>query len=137
LGSKTTSLEFAGIILPFLLFPEKFRHQHVVVEVDNMGCYYAWENGYTKEDNTASMLVRLLVLLAIKLCCVVHMKHLPRESSWESRLADRLSREHTTRWEERNLLNRSEKRELPDIFREWLKNPVEDWDMPTRLVMSL
>ena len=48
-----------------------------------------------------------------------------------------MSREHTTKWEERNLMNRSEKRELPDIFREWLKNPVEDWDMPTRLVMSL
>ena len=110
LGSKTTSLEFTGILIPFLLYPEELRNKHVVVQVDNLGCYYAWENGYAKEDDTASILVRTLVLVAAKLSCVVYLVHLPRESSWESRLADRLSREKTTKSAESDLLQRFEKR---------------------------
>ena len=137
LRNKTTTLEFAGLIIPFLLYPELVRNQHVIVQVDNLGCFFAWENGYTKEDNTASMLVRVLVLLSMKLCCVIHVKHLPRESSWESKLTDRLSRESSTKAAERELLHRYEKRSLPKVFKDWMQKPREDWTMPTRLLQSL
>ena len=45
LGSKTTSLEFAGILIPFLSEPESLSGQHVKIQVDNIGCCFAWENG--------------------------------------------------------------------------------------------
>jgi len=134
LGCKTTTLEFAGIVIPFLLCQEELRNQFVVVQVDNIGCHYAWENGYSKEDTTASILVRVLVCLAAKLSCIIKIVHHPRESSWESKLADRLSRERTTKDFERKLLNSFKKRDLPLAFRNWMDNPVEDWNLPVKLV---
>ena len=134
LGAKTTTLEFAGILVPFLLFPEKLMNQSIVVQVDNMGCYYAWQNGYTKEDMTASILVRALLLISAKLNSRVIIRHLPRESSWESQVADRLLREKTSK-NSRGLLSQFPERELPVAFREWMKDPIEDWDLPMRLIM--
>ena len=46
LGNKTTTLEFTGILFPFLSYPELLTNQTVVVQVDNIGCHFAWENGY-------------------------------------------------------------------------------------------
>ena len=54
LGCKTTTLEFAGILIPFLTHPEMLMNQTVVIQVDNIGCHYAWENGYSNGDQTAS-----------------------------------------------------------------------------------
>ena len=134
LGSKTTTLEFAGILIPFLLFPEKLMNQSIVVQVDNMGCYYAWENGYSKEDMTASILVRALLLVSVKLNSRVTIRHLPRESSWESQVADRLSRERTS-GNSKGLLSQFPERNLPIVFRQWMEDPIEDWDLPMKLVM--
>ncbi len=36
-GDKTSTLEVIGVILPFLLIPEKLRNQHIVCGVDCMG----------------------------------------------------------------------------------------------------
>ena len=117
--------------------PEKLRNQHVTVQVDNLGCYFAWENGYCKEDQLASILTRALVLVSAWLSSVVHVVHLPRESTWESRVADRLSREKTTGRREKDLVGRFEKKKLPVTFTEWMKRPTEDWSMPTRLVNEM
>ena len=102
-----------------------------------MGCHYAWENGYAKEDDTASILVRTLVMVAAKLSCVIYINHLPRESCWESKLADRLSREKTTGVRERDLLKGFEKRVIPKSFRNWMNNPVEDWQLPVKIVSEM
>ena len=37
MGNKTTTLEFAGILIPFLLSPHMMTGNHVVVGVDNIG----------------------------------------------------------------------------------------------------
>lgn len=137
LGSKTTTLELVGIIVPFLLCPEMMKNQVVVIQVDNIGCHFAWQNGYVKEDNTASILVRLLLLVSAKLECEIHITHHPRESSWESKLADRMSRESTTGVEELNILKSFRKRRLPSKFKEWMDNPIEDWNMPWELVSNI
>jgi len=134
LGNKTTTLEFAGIIIPFLLYPELFKGQCVLVQVDNISCHFAWENGYCKEDNTASILVRVLVLMCAKLECEITIVHLPRESTWESRLVDRLSREKTTKGQEKKLLDSFEKRKLPKVFEDWMCDPIEDWGLATKIV---
>ena len=81
MGNKTTTLEFAGILIPFLLSPHMMTGNHVVVGVNNISCLYAWERGYSREDNTASVLVRTLTMLCAKLSCVVHIVHVPRETT--------------------------------------------------------
>ena len=44
LGSKTTTLEFLGILVPFLVAPELMLNQNIVVKVDNIGCFFGWVN---------------------------------------------------------------------------------------------
>ena len=112
MGNKTTTLEFAGILVPFLLCLDLLEGQHVVVgvDMDNISCLYAWERGYSKDDNTASILVRTLSVICAKLAWVVHVKHVPRDTMWESKLADRLSRQKTTRESDRGWWRVSEAR---------------------------
>ena len=137
LGSKTTTLEFTGIVIPFLICPEKLTNQIVMIQVDNIGCYYAWQNGYCKEDNMASILVRLLVLLSSWLSCEVLVVHHPRESSWESKLADRLSRTRSTTTQDKRLVDGFNLRNLPKSFSDWLDSPAEDWNMPKSVIVEL
>lgn len=136
LGNKTTSLEFAGILIPFLLKPDLIMNQHVVIQVDNIGCVFAWENGYSREDNITSILVRVLTLLSAKLSCVVHVKHLSRCSDWGSNLADRLSRSKTTTSNDRKLLKEFSNKPLPVVFKDWMDRPFEDWDLPIKILSS-
>ena len=133
LGSKTTTLEFAGIIIPFLLIPKLLCNQTVVVQVDNIACHFAWLNG-SSTDVMASILVRCLVLISAKLGSLVHVVHHKRESSWESRVADRLSRSRTTSVWEKRLVDSFKYRTLPGRFREWMEDPVEDWNLPLELL---
>ena len=137
MGNKTTTLEFSGILIPFLLCNQLLANKHVVIGVDNISCLYAWERGYSKEDNTASVLVRVLVLLSAKLACVVHMVHVPRDTTWESKLADRLSRRKTTLQSDKNLLAQFTLPSLPKPFRDWMANPCEDWQLPEKLVSNM
>jgi hypothetical protein len=38
--NKTTTLELVGVILPYLLIPEKLVGQHIVMKVDNTACIF-------------------------------------------------------------------------------------------------
>jgi hypothetical protein len=96
-GSKTSTLEMVGLLLPFLLDPVSVKGQHVVLSTDNMGCYFGIHNMAVKEDISASILVRALLLVAAYLKTTVHVEHVPRKSTWESHMADMLSRRKTTR----------------------------------------
>ena len=84
LGNKTTTLEFLGILLPFLLIPRLLSNQVVEVKVDNVGCYYGWLNRHASGDVMASVLIRALHLISSYLACQVHITHLPRKSSWDA-----------------------------------------------------
>ena len=137
MGNKTTTLEFTGILIPFLLCLDIMMNQHIVIQVDNIACHYAWERGYAREDNTASVLVRILLLLCARLACVVHVVHHPRESSWDSRVADRLSRARSTTRQDRALLDSFDLPPLPASFRSWMRSPTEDWNLPVTVLSDL
>ncbi len=106
LGCKTTSLELTGLVVAILQLGNELAGQHVVIQVDNIACHYIWNKGYSTSDRMASVLARILVLLEAKLRMVLHVTHHPRLSSWESSLADRLSRARTTTASDRALLRR-------------------------------
>ena len=110
---------------------------HIVVGVDNISCLYAWERGYSKDDNTASVLVRTLTMLCAKLSCVVHVVHVPRDTTWESKLVNRLSRQITTSQSDKALLASFSKRELPRPFKDWMMSPTEDWDLYLKIIPTV
>ncbi len=136
LGCKTTSLELTGLLVAILQLGNDLQGQHVVMQVDNIGCHYVWPKGYSTSDRLASVLARLLCLLEAKLCMSLHVVHHPRMSSWESCLADRLSRARTTTASDQLLLRSFRPPPLQHDFMEWMQNPREDWDMPLRVVKN-
>ena len=134
LGNKTTTLEFLGILLPFLLIPEHLANIHVTVKVDNIGCFFGWVNRHVTGDVMASILIRALHLISAYLGCQVHICHLPRKSSWDANLVDRLSRARSTTENDKKLLRSFPKPSLPICLAEWMKNPSEDWDLVLKLL---
>jgi hypothetical protein len=78
LGSKSTTLEFLGIMLPFLLIPESLCNQHIIVRVDNSACYFGWINKHSANDEMASILIRALHLIGAYMGSMIHIRHLPR-----------------------------------------------------------
>jgi hypothetical protein len=137
-SNKTCSLEFIGILIPFLLTPELLSGKHVVVNVDNIACCFGWINRQIPNDECASMMVRALHVISAYISCIVHIEHLPRLSTGHACLVDRLSRESTTTAGDRELLDSfhhdvSRLRQLEF----WLKNPREDWLLPNKLFLAV
>ena len=137
LGSKTTTLEFLGIIIPFLIIPKDLCNMHIVVKVDNIGCFYGWLNKKTSGDIMASILIRALHLISSYLCCIVHIEHLPRKSSWDAEIADRMSREKTTLQNDRKLLNSFNLPKVPECLWRWMEHPTEDWNLANELLCAV
>jgi hypothetical protein len=137
MGAKTTCLEIIGLLLHIVFFPCLFTNRHVVFKTDNIACYYGWDNKCIKNDSMASIILRCICILSAKLCCTIHVEHLPRISTWEATVADRLSRRSTsTRWD-RNLVNSFKHAPLPPFLRHWLSHPTEDWSLPVRISEEL
>jgi hypothetical protein len=133
-GRKTATLEFIGILLPFLLIPEELANRYIVVKVDNLGCYFGWINRGAAGEESASVFIRALHLIATYLHCEIHIEHLPRMSTWEARLVDRLSREKTTTAADKDLLKSFGLPEVPKCLAEWLESPFEDWKLSESLL---
>jgi hypothetical protein len=136
-GSKTTTLEAIGVLLPFLSFPEKLRGATLVFHVDNIAVVYGWANGAVKFDESASIILRAVHLASSYLGVKVYIQHIPRcSNSWAS-MADRLSRKSTTtsadRWELRN----ARRAVASGSIVQWMKHPREDWDLPNVVLAEI
>ena len=125
-GSKTSTLEMVGLVIPFLIIPDKLKNKTVVMTTDNIGCVFGWENKAVKGDYTASILVRAMALMSVVLKCSVYVRHEKRKSSWEGCLADRLTRKDSTSEKDRELLKAIKSQPVPRFFREWMDNPTEN-----------
>jgi len=126
-GNKSLLLEFVGLLIPFLAVPKQLANQHVVLKVDNIGCYFAWQNKNVTKDPHASILVRALVLISSFLSCYVHIEHLPRVLAWDAKICDRMSREKTTLYSDKMLLKSFGNITITPVLYNWLKNPSLDW----------
>jgi hypothetical protein len=133
MGAKTTSLEILGILLHLVYFPNLFTNRHVVFKTDNIACYYGWENKSLRNDCIASIVIRSIMLISAKLNCNIHVKHLPRLSTWEGVVVDRLSRKSsTTSWDSK-LVKSFGNLSMPKSLQKWLNNPSEDWNLPAKI----
>ena len=123
-----------GLLLPFLLIPDKLVNSHVVLKVDNIACCYGWDNRHVSGDECASVLVRALHMISAYLATSIAVQHLPRVSSWEARLVDRLSREESTWTSDKQLVDSFNLPQIPACLRDWMLKPSEDWNLPYKLL---
>jgi hypothetical protein len=133
-GNKTSTLEVIGILLPFVLIPDRLKNQHIRVFTDNAACVYGMKDGYIKKDEYTSIFIRAITLISAYLGSVVHTMHTPRRSTWEAELADNMSRQSTTSFLENQILCRYKNITVPEVLINWLKNPTDDWGLATRLL---
>lgn len=132
MGNKTTSLELLGILIPFLLCPEQMINQRIVFKVDNLACIFSWSKKYCKNDAVASIILRAIFLVSNYLGSVIYIEHLPRVSTWEGTVVDRLSRLSSTSYSDRRLLRDHGRPSLPSCLASWVESPSEDWELPIR-----
>jgi hypothetical protein len=105
-GNKTATLEMFALLLPLMLIPEKIKKSHICIFTDNMSCVFGMKDGYTKNDEYASILIRAPHLISGYLGSIIHVIHCPRHSSWESKMADNFTRRKTTSFLEHQILSR-------------------------------
>jgi hypothetical protein len=134
MGSRTTTLELVGLLLPFLMVPHLVRGKHVVLKVDNTGCFFAWLNRTVAGEKRAAILIRGLSLMSAFLECYIHVEHLPRVLAWDAILCDRMSRDRTTSDNDRRLLRSFGNMAAPAVLTDWLLDPTEDWDLAIRML---
>jgi hypothetical protein len=133
-GNKTTMLECIGMLFPLITIPELLAGRHVVLRVDNIACVYSFENGQSKRDETASIMIRAAKLIAAYLGSTLHVEHAARRSSWEAELADNLTRKRTTGFIEDRAISRFTCKTMPVAMTNWFDCPVEDWSLPMELL---
>jgi hypothetical protein len=109
-GSKTTTFEAIGVLLPFLTIPETLMGRNLVFTVDNIAVVYGWDNRTVKFDDAASIILRTVHIISAYLGCIVHITHSHRRSTkWEI-LSDNLSRTSTRSFEDRMLVREAKSR---------------------------
>jgi hypothetical protein len=133
-GNKTPTLEMIAILLPFLLIPEKLHGKHIQLKTDNMSCVYGLKDGYTKNDEYASILIRATHLICAYLGSVIHVLHCHRRSTWAACTADNLTRKSTTTFLEEQIVGRFNHLLLPEALTKWLSSPSDDWGLATDLL---
>jgi hypothetical protein len=133
-GNKTTTLEMIAILIPFLTVPEKLGNCHIRKHTDNMACVFGCKDGYVKNDEYASILIRALYIISAFLGSAIHVEHCPRRSSWEAATADNFTRLKTTTFLENQILSRFLHLQIPSPLSSWLVNPSNDWQLPLSLL---
>ncbi len=106
-GLKTTTLEYLGLLLPFITNPRLVMNKQVILRVDNLSCVFGWQKKGAKDNIWASILIRAF------LESVVFVKHMTRMSIWEECLYDKLSRVSSTTKEVQNLVESFSKWSVP------------------------
>jgi len=133
-GSKTTTLELVGLLLPYLTIPGSLAGRHVVLEVDNSAIWHGWNSRGVGNDVSASILIRALYLVSYYLGSTIYVKHVPRLSTEFSSMADRMSRVSSTTDRDLAMLKHVQQPVPPEFLMDWLSNPVEDWDFACTIV---
>ena len=96
-GSKSTTLEAIGMLLPFVAFPDKIRGRRIHFMINNIAVMFGWMSGFVKEDETASEILKAVHYLSGKHGVTVSVQHVGRISDELAKLADELSRRKESR----------------------------------------
>jgi hypothetical protein len=136
-GTKSSTLEAVGLILPFMTFPKELAKQHILLQVDNSSLGYGWEKHYCKNDPETSLLLRVLHVIESLLECKIYIQHVKRRSTTMAELVDDLSRKSTTSAKTLRKISAGEVHTARGTLTDWLKNPVLDWSLPEKIVKEI
>ncbi len=126
-----------ALILHFLLIPEKLHGKNIQLKTDNIACMYGLKDGYTKNEEYASIFISATHLICAYLGSVTHVSHCHRRSTWEARTADNLTRKTTTTFLEHQIVGRYNHLRIPEVLELWLENPADDWNLATKLLQHV
>ena len=133
-GCKSPTLEAIAALLPFVCCPASIAGRDVLLLTDNQAVVFGWEPRRIRNDESASIMIRAIHLIACFLGCNVTIQHLPRMSTPSAVLADSLSRASSTGPEELALIQNASSLAIPGALTTWLQSPSEDWSLPTQLL---
>jgi hypothetical protein len=133
-GSKSTTLETVGLLIPIIMEPRTLLGQYIILEVDNIAVVYAWRKKYCGNDPETSLLIRCLHVLEAFLECKIYVRHLRRMSNPIASIADGLTRKATMTTELMETIGDVPWRTLEGPLADWLNDPVLDWDLPLKIV---
>ena len=133
-GSKTTTLELCGWILPLFHCISLIKNSHVVIECDNVGSVFAFRRGRSKEDDWASTILTAIMEVCFEFNIYLHVYHLKRCSNSASRYADWLSRDDEKGRDLITLLNTPVTFGFPPAFLAWMDNPHLDTQLGAKLI---
>ena len=91
-GSKSTTLESVGLLLPMIAFPEKEAGRNLVFSIDHIAVMHGWLSGYVRNDRTASEVLKAAQYMAAFLGVTIYVRHVPRVSNPLAHMADEISR---------------------------------------------
>ena len=91
-GSKSTTLESVGLLLPMIAFPEKVAGRNLIFSINNIAVMHGWLSGYFRKDWTASEALKAAQYMAAFLGVTIHVRHVPRVSNPLAHMADEISR---------------------------------------------
>jgi hypothetical protein len=91
-------------------------------------------NKVSKGDETASLFIRAVYLIAAYLGCAMHIDHLPRMSDFGAEVSDRLSRISSSTLQDKKLIRAFHNRQMPNCLLEWFNEPKVDWELPYKLL---
>ena len=134
-GSKSTTLEAVGILIPLLAFKQKVSGKEIIFKVDNMAVTWGWQKGYVKGDKTASEILKAARYLAGFLGTTIYIEHVDRMSSEMASLADELSRRESCKDPETaEKLKEAYFSPVTGFLMQWLQNPKESEDLCMKLL---
>ena len=137
-GSKSTTLEAVGILIPLIVFKEKVSGKEIIFKIDNIAVSWGWQRGYVKGDKTASEILKAARHMAGLLGSTIYIDHVDRMSSEMASLADELSRREKSKNPEiAERLKRALYRPVTGYLKRWLENPMAGEDVSYNLLKEI
>jgi hypothetical protein len=136
-GCKSPTLEAIAMALPFLCCPERLIGREVLLLTDNEAVVFGWDSRKVANDESASIIIKSIHLIASFLGCWVTVQHLPRNSTDSAKLADSLTRRSTTTRSDLYVIRNAKGGKIPSALTRWLAYPFEDWSLPNRLLQDV
>jgi hypothetical protein len=123
--------------LPFLCCPEKLVGKEVFLLMDCEAVVYGWDARKVANDQSASIILRTVHIIAAFLGCWVTVRHLLCISTPSAKLADRLTRKAITTKEDLAAIAEAIPFSIPTALTGRLAYPSEDWSLPNLLLASV
>ena len=137
-GCKSTMLESVGILIPLIVFPDMVKGRQLVFKVDNIAVMWGWRNGYVKNDESATEVLKAARYLAGYLGADIYIEHVDRMSEELACMADELSRRAQCKNTEDNAaLSEGAFRPVTGFLMEWLRDPCGRYDLTQGLLIEI